>query len=68
MACRSFRDIAAEQAARKLALAGRPNATQAQRIAAFEARTRARDAADSKLSDGDKMLRDAVGSDAHRNR
>ena len=74
MACASFDVIAAEEAARKLILAGRPDATAEERIAALQARALARSAAANLpigadgTSDGAKMLLNAVGGNAHRNR
>jgi hypothetical protein len=70
MACKTFRDIAAEEAARKLVLAGQPNAPEAVRIAAFKARCAARLAKslEANLPAGASDLLNAVGGDAYRKR
>ena len=70
MACKTYRDISAEQAARKLVLAGQPDATAAERLAALRARMEARTAAISNgtLAEGARMLRDALQEDDDRGR
>jgi len=65
MACRSFRDVVAEDQLRKAALVGR-DATADQRLAALVARMRARESAGDNLSVGARMLLDAVQDDGDR--
>lgn len=61
MACRDFRTIAAEERLRKAA--GMDDTTLAQRLVSLRKRMQACDTSDDHLSEGERVLRDAVGAE-----
>jgi hypothetical protein len=63
MACKDFRTIAVEDEERKRMLCDKPNATEAERIAALSARIKARITSDDHLSVGARVILGAVGAD-----